>query len=80
MDDTDEMDEETPVPAQKFHLVYVVPYIFAFFANLAYIFKVLFAGLSGISEAHSNYIGNRDLFEAEAGAEIEKLVKGEVNG
>ena len=80
MDEVDEMEEDQPVPAQKFHLVYTIPYILAFFANLAYIFKVLFAGLSGLSEAHSNYVGNRDLFQAEAGAEIEKLVKGEVNG
>jgi hypothetical protein len=44
------------------------------------IVKVFFAGLSQITEAHCNYVGNRDLFEAEAGAEIEKLVKGEVGG
>lgn len=80
MDDVDEMEEDQPVPAQKFHLVYALPYVLALFANQAYIFKVFFAGLSNLLEAHSNYVGNRDLFKAEAGAEIEALVKGEVDG
>lgn len=80
MDEVDEMEEDGPVPAQKFHLVYTLPYIFAFFANFAMIIKVFWAGMVQVSEAHVNYIGNRDLFEMEAGAEIEKLVKGEVNG
>lgn len=79
MDDV-ELDEETPVPAQKFHLVYALPYIFALFANIAYVWKCFFAGLSQLMDAHSNYVGNKDLFEMEAGAEIERLVKGEVDG
>jgi hypothetical protein len=80
MDEVDEMDEDQPVPAQKFHLVYALPYVLALFANLAYVTKVFFAGMSNLLEAHSNYVGNRDLFAAEAGAEIEKLVNGEVDG
>lgn len=75
-----EQEEETPVPAQKFHLVYTLPYIFALFANIAFVWKVFFAGISQILDAHSNYVGNKDMFEMEAGAEIERLVKGEVDG
>lgn len=79
MDDV-ELEEETPVPAQKFHLVYTLPYILALFANIAYVWKVFFAGLSQLMDGHSNYVGNKDMFEMQAGAEIERLVKGEVDG
>lgn len=79
MDEVD-VDETEADPPEKFHFVYLVTYVFALLANLCFVWKVFFAGLSDVFNRHSNYIGERDKFEQSAGAEIERLVKGEVDG
>lgn len=77
MDDVD-IEECEATPPEKFHVVYLVTYVFALFANLCFVWKVFFAGLSQVFDRHAVYVGDRDRFEQSAGAEIERLVKGEV--
>lgn len=77
--DDDEFEDQSP-NARKFHVVFVVAYLFAFLANISMSFRVLFAGISDLLGEHNTYVGNKDIFEAQAGAEIERLVKGEVDG
>lgn len=79
MDDVD-IEEDEATPPEKFHLVYLVTYVFALLANLCFVWKVFFTGLSNVFDRHATYVGERDKFEASAGAEIERLVKGEVDG
>lgn len=75
-----EVEDGEESPPEKFHFVYIVTYVFALFANLCFVWKVFFTGLSNVFDRHANYVGERDKFEASAGAEIERLVKGEVDG
>lgn len=75
-----ELEEGEFIPPEKFHLVYLLTYVFALFANLCFVWKVFFTGLSQVFDRHATYVGDRDRFEQSAGAEIERLVKGEVDG
>lgn len=77
--DEDELDE-TPTTARKFHAVFVLPHVFAFLTNVAMAWRVLFAGITDDLAGHVAHVGQRDVFEASAGAEIERLVAGEVDG
>lgn len=78
--DIDEDEVENDGFARKFHFVFVFAHLFAFLANSALAWKMLFGGIAQELGGHNLHIANKDLFEAEAGAEIERLVKGEVDG
>lgn len=81
MDYLDDEDvEEQRAEARKFHLVFVVAHLFAFLANICMAWRVLFACLADVFGEHNMHVTNKDMFAAEAGAEIERLVKGEVDG
>lgn len=81
MDYTDEEEYETPVEAaRKFHVVFVFAHAFAFLANVAMAWRVFFAGMADMLGEHNLHLTSRDAFEASAGAEIERMVKGEVDG
>lgn len=81
MDYLDDEDVEERGPeARKFHPVFVVAHLFAFLANVCMAWRVLFACLADVFGEHNAHVTNKDLFEAEAGSEIERLVKGEVDG
>lgn len=75
----EEMDAETNTPV-KFHFVFVLAHITAFLANICMAHRVFWAGLTDEITNHNAHIGQRDEFAASAGAEIERLVKGEVDG
>lgn len=76
----DEYEDESVTEARKFHFVFLFAHLFAFLANIAMAWRVLFACIADVLGEHNHYVGNRDVFEAEAGSEIERLVKGEVDG
>lgn len=78
--DLDEDEVEDSGFARKFHFVFVFAHLFAFLANMALAWKMLFGGIAQELGGHNLHLANKDLFEAEAGAEIERLVKGEVDG
>jgi hypothetical protein len=81
MDYTDEDEYEAPVEAaRKFHFVFVFAHLFALFANITMAWRVFFAGMADMLGEHNLHLTSRDKFESEAGAEIERLVKGEVDG
>jgi hypothetical protein len=79
-----ETEEEDLDPAiskpQKFHFVFVLAHASAFLANLSMAFRVFWAGVTDELSNHNAHVMERDAFAAEAGAEIERLVKGEVDG
>lgn len=79
-----DIDEEDNVIeegfARKFHFVFVFAHLFAFLANSCLAWKMLFGGIASELGGHNLHVANKDVFEAEAGAEIERLVKGEVDG
>lgn len=81
MDYTDEDEYETQdgVP-RKFHFVFVFAHVAALFANMAMAWRVFFAGLADMFGEHNLHLSNRDQFQADAGLDIERLVKGEVDG
>lgn len=81
MDYTEEDEYETHegVP-RKFHFVFVFAHIAALFANVAMAWRVFFAGIADTFGEHNMYLANRDQFKAAAGLDIERLVKGEVDG
>lgn len=76
----DEDFDEPADQARKFHFVFVFAHLFALFANVLMAWRVFFASVADMLGEHNLHVTNRDIFEAEAGAEIEKLVKGEVDG
>lgn len=78
--DLDEDETESEDFARKFHFVFVFAHLFAFLANSCLAWKMLFGGIASELGGHNLHVANKDLFEAEAGAEIERLVKGEVDG
>lgn len=78
--DVDEDETEPDGYARKFHFVFVFAHLFAFGANVALAWKMLFGGIAQELGGHNLFLANRDLFEQEAGAEIERLVKGDVDG
>lgn len=78
--DLDEDENEGEGFARKFHFVFVFAHLFAFLANISLAWKMLFGGIAQELGGHNLHIANRDLFEQEAGAEIERLVKGDVDG
>lgn len=77
VDEDENEDVETP---RKFRFVFLLPHVFAFFTNVSMAWRVLFSGITDDLSNHSAHIANRDLFEQSAGAEIERMVKGEVDG
>lgn len=77
VDEDENEDAETP---RKFRFVFLLAHVFAFFTNVSMAYRVLFSGITDDLSNHSSYVANRDMFAAEAGAEIERMVKGEVNG
>lgn len=81
MDYTDEDEYETQdgVP-RKFHFVFVFAHVFALLANIAMAWRVFYAGMSDMLGEHNLHLSSRDQFKAEAGLDIERLVKGEVDG
>lgn len=78
--EVDEDENEDVTTPHKFHFVFLMPHAFAFFANIAMAWRVLFSGITDEFSNHSAHIASRDEFEASAGAEIERMVKGEVDG
>jgi hypothetical protein len=78
--DLDEGEVENDGYARKFHFVFVFAHLFAFLANSCLAWKMLFGGIAQELGGHNLHVANKDVFEAEAGAEIERLVKGEVDG
>jgi hypothetical protein len=80
MEDLEEVDENPELPARKFHAVFVLAHLFAMVANMLYVMKLFFGSLAELVTSHSHYLVARDEFEASAGAEIERLVNGEVDG
>lgn len=72
--------EDQSAQARKFHVVFVFAHLFAFAANICMAYRVLFACIADMLGEHNAHVTNKDLFEAEAGSEIERLVKGEVDG
>lgn len=80
MDYVDEDEAEpTPETARQFHFVFLVAHLFAFLANIAMSWRVFFACMADMFGEHNLHITNKDIFAAEAGAEIERLVNGEVD-
>jgi hypothetical protein len=77
--DDDEVEDQS-AQARKFHVVFLFAHLFAFLANICMAWRVLFACLADVFGEHNAHVTNKDLFEAEAGSEIERLVKGEVDG
>ena len=81
MDYTEEGEYEAPVETpRKFHFVFVFAHVFALFANMTMAWRVFFAGMADMLGEHNLHLTDRDTFEASAGAEIERMVKGEVDG
>lgn len=75
----DEDDAEDAVEtARQFHFVFLFAHMFAFLANIAMSWRVLFACMADMFGEHNLHVTNRDIFAAEAGSEIERLVKGDV--
>ena len=74
--------EEDPATArpQKFHAVFVLAHLTAFLANVCMALRVFWSGITDEISNHNAHVVDRDTFEASAGAEIERLVKGEVDG
>lgn len=80
MDVEDEELEPTTTTPVKFHAVFVLAHITAMFANMSMAWRVFWAGITDEISNHNAHIVQRDEFAASAGAEIERLVKGEVDG
>lgn len=81
MEYTEEDDTEPVVDtARKFHFVFVFAHVFALFANFSMAWRVFYAGMADMLGEHNLHLTSRDQFEASAGAEIERMVKGEVDG
>lgn len=80
MDIEDEEIEPATTKPVKFHVVFVLAHITAFLANVSMAGRVFWAGLTDEISNHNAYLTERDMFAASAGAEIERLVKGEVDG
>lgn len=78
--DTDEDENEDVETPRKFHLVFLLAHVFAFFTNVSMAYRVFFSGITDDMSNHSSYVAERDRFAADAGAEIERMVKGEVSG
>lgn len=78
--DDNEFGEQAEDQARKFHFVFVFAHAFALMANLLMAWRVFFASIADMLGEHNLHVTNKDIFKAEAGAEIEKLVKGEVDG
>lgn len=75
----EEMEPATTKPV-KFHWVFMLAHITAFLANVSMAYRVFWAGITDEISNHNAHVVQRDEFAAEAGAEIERLVKGEVDG
>lgn len=80
MDIEDEELEPATSKPVKFHLVFVLAHITAFLANVSMAGRVFWAGITDEISNHNAHVIQRDEFAASAGAEIERLVKGEVDG
>jgi len=75
----DDCDEQV-AEARQFHFVFLFAHMFALMANICMAWRVFYASVADMLGEHNLHITNRDIFASEAGAEIEKLVKGEVDG
>lgn len=80
MDVEDEEIEPATTTPVKFHIVFVFAHFTAFLANVCMAHRVFWAGVTDEISNHNAHIVQRDEFAASAGAEIERLVKGEVDG
>lgn len=80
MDIEDEELEPATTKPVKFHAVFVLAHITAFLANVSMAWRVFWAGITDEISNHNAHVVARDEFAASAGAEIERLVAGEVDG
>jgi hypothetical protein len=80
MDIEDEELEPATSKPVKFHWVFVLAHLTAFLTNMAMAHRVFWAGITDEISNHNAHVIARDEFAASAGAEIERLVKGEVDG
>lgn len=76
----DDNFDEPAAEARRFHFVFLFAHMFALAANICMAWRVFFASVADMLGEHNLHITNRDIFASEAGSEIEKLVKGEVDG
>jgi hypothetical protein len=76
VDDEDEFFEEViEAPSHQLHAPALVAHALAFAANVCSAGRVFFEGLADEVSSHANYRIGRDMFAAEAGREIDKILE-----
>lgn len=76
-DELEDHEESEELGSWRFQPVVIVMRLIQLFGNLCNAYQALAAGLCEDIAAHINYKIERAQFEAEAGKELEVLVKGE---
>lgn len=79
-DELEEREEAEELGTWKFQPVVIVMRLIQLMGNMHNAWRLFFAGLSEDVCAHINYKIEREQFAAEAGKELEKLLKGESDG
>lgn len=76
-DELDEQETIEEIGSWKFQPIVIVLRLIQFMGNIHNAFRLFHAGLSEDICAHINYKIEQQTFAAEAGRELEKMVKGE---